>query len=110
RSVRMVLSAGEKLSQDVFDRFRERFGLPLLDGLGSTEALHHVTSNRPDDTVPGSAGRPLNGYDVQALDRDRQPVPDGESGELWLRGPTTFAGYWRRPELTERAYMDRWIR
>jgi len=109
-SVRMVLTAGEKLSVELFELFRERFGLPLLDGLGSTEALHHVTSNRPDDIVPGSAGRALEGYDVQALDRDRQPVPEGETGELWLRGPTTFAGYWRRPELTERASMDGWIR
>jgi benzoate-CoA ligase family protein len=109
-SVRMALSAGEGLPVELFELFRSRFGLSLLDGLGSTEALHHVTSNRPDDIVPGSAGRPLDGYEVRALNRDRQPVPEGQSGELWLRGPTTFAGYWRRPELTEMARMDAWIR
>ncbi|MGH2635975.1 MAG: benzoate-CoA ligase family protein, partial [Actinomycetota bacterium] len=109
-SLRAVVSAGEALDADLFERFRDRFGLPLLDGLGSTEALHHVTSNRPDDIVPGSAGPPLDGYEVQALDRDGQPIPDGESGELWVRGPTTFAGYWRRPELTERAYRGPWMR
>jgi benzoate-CoA ligase len=109
-SVRAVVSAGEALDAELFDRFRERFGLPLLDGLGSTEALHHVTSNRPDDVVPGSAGRALDGYEIQALDRDGEPVAEGERGELWVKGPTTFAGYWRRPELTERAYRGPWMR
>ena len=109
-SVRIVLSAGEALSGDLFELFRDRFGLPLIDGLGSTEALHHVTSNRPDDVVAGSAGRALDGYEIQALDRYGQPTKAGSSGELWVRGPTTFAGYWRRPELTERAYSGEWMR
>ena len=110
RSIRAVVSAGEALDVDVFERFRATFGLPLLDGLGTTEALHHVTSNRPDDVVPGSAGRALDGYEVQARDRDGQPVPEGETGELWLRGPTTFVGYWRRPDLTERICEGPWVR
>jgi len=109
-SIRMVLSAGEALSGELADRFRERFGRPLLDGLGSTEAMHHFSCNRPDDIVGGSAGRPLDGYHVQVLDREGDPTPDGESGELWVKGPTTFAGYWRRPELTARAYKDGWMR
>jgi acyl-coenzyme A synthetase/AMP-(fatty) acid ligase len=109
--VRRVVSAGEALSIDLFEAFRDRFGIPLLDGLGSTEAMHHVTSNRMDDLVPGSAGPPLEGFEIKALDRDQEPVPDGTSGELWVRGPTTFAGYWRRPELTARAYTDDgWMR
>jgi acyl-coenzyme A synthetase/AMP-(fatty) acid ligase len=109
-SIRMVVSAGEALSEDLFHRFRDRFGLSLLDGLGSTEALHHVTSNRPDDVVPGSAGRPLDGYEARVLDGDERPVAAGASGELWVRGPTTFAGYWRRPELTAQAYRGPWMR
>jgi benzoate-CoA ligase len=109
-SVRMVLSAGEALSGELADRFRERFGRSLLDGLGSTEAMHHFSCNRPDDIVPGSAGRPLDGYEVQVLDREGEPTPAGESGELWIKGPTTFAGYWRRPELTARAYKGEWMR
>jgi benzoate-CoA ligase len=110
RTVRAAVSAGEALDVELFERFRDAFGLPLLDGLGSTEALHHVTSNRPDDVVPGSAGRALDGYEVRVLDRDGQPLPEGDHGELWVRGPTTFAGYWRRPELTERAYQGEWMR
>jgi benzoate-CoA ligase family protein len=109
-TVRRVVSAGEALSADLFEAFRERFGRPLLDGLGSTEAMHHVTSNRVDDLVAGSAGPPLEGFEVKALDRDQEPVAEGASGELWVRGPTTFAGYWRRPELTARAFADGWMR
>jgi benzoate-CoA ligase family protein len=109
-SVRAVVSAGEALSADVLDRFSSAFGRPLVDGLGSTEALHHITSNRLDDIVAGSAGRPLNGYAVQARDREGRVLPDGETGELWVRGPTTFAAYWRRPELTDRAYDGDWMR
>lgn len=109
-TVRRVVSAGEALSIDLFETFRERFGRPLLDGLGSTEAMHHVTSNSVDDLVAGSAGPPLEGFEVKALDRDQEPVAEGTSGELWVRGPTTFAGYWRRPELTARAFADGWMR
>jgi benzoate-CoA ligase len=109
-SVRMVLSAGEAMTQKLFDTFEARFGLPLLDGLGSTEALHHFSCNNPDDVVPGSAGRALEGYEVKVLDRDQEPVEEGTSGELWVKGPTLFAGYWRRPELTQRAFMGEWMR
>ena len=109
-ALRLGVSAGETLDVALFNRFERLFGLPLLDGLGSTEALHHVTSNRPGDIVPGSAGRALDGFAIRVLDRDQQPVPEGGRGELWLRGPTTFAGYWRRPELSERAYLDGWMR
>ncbi len=109
-TIRRVITAGEALPIDLFERFNERFGIPLLDGLGSTEAMHHVTSNRHDDIVPGSAGRPVEGFEITTLDRDQEPVTEGTSGELWVRGPTTFAGYWRRPELTARAYFDGWMR
>jgi benzoate-CoA ligase family protein len=109
-TVRAVLSAGEALSTQLFDRFQDQFGRPLLDGLGATEALHHFTANRPDDICVGSAGRALDGYDVQVRDRDEEPVPEGTSGELWVQGPTTFAGYWRRPDLTARAFRGPWMR
>jgi benzoate-CoA ligase family protein len=109
-SVRACVTAGETLPMEVLERWTSSFGVPLLDGLGSTEALHHVTSNRIDDIVPQSVGRPLDGYEAQVLDREQQPVPEGEGGELWIRGPTLFVGYWRRPELTERAFMGGWMR
>jgi benzoate-CoA ligase family protein len=109
-TVRVAISAGETLRAALFDGLQRRFGLAVLDGLGATEALHHFTSNRPDDFVPGSAGPPLDGYQVRVLDRSGRRTPDGEAGELWVKGPTTFAGYWRRPGLTERAYRGPWMR
>jgi benzoate-CoA ligase len=109
-SVRAVVSAGEALGADLFDRFRARFDRTLLDGLGATEALHHITSNRPDRAVAGCAGAPLEGYEVQVRDRDGAPVEEGTSGELWVKGPTTLAGYWKRPELTARVLVDSWFR
>jgi benzoate-CoA ligase family protein len=109
-SVRMAISAGEALPVDLFERFRSRFGLSLLDGLGSTEAFHHVTSNRPDDIMPGSVGRPLEGWTAKVLDENQEPIGEGVPGELWISGPTTFVGYWGRPDLTARAYRGRWMR
>lgn len=109
-SVRAVISAGEGLPTALLERFTKRFGLPLLDGLGATEALHHFTSNTPDDVVPGSAGRALAGYEVAVRDPDGADLAEGNSGELWMRGPTTFSGYWQRPEITDRTIRDGWIR
>ena len=109
-STRCVLTAGEALPVPLLESFRDRFGIPPLDGLGATEAMHHFTCNHPDDVTPGSVGRALEGYEVRALDRDQEPVPEGERGELWVRGPTVFAGYWRRPELTQRAFDGEWMR
>ncbi len=109
--LRSVVTAGETLPADLLEAFRARFGLPLLDGIGSSEALHHVTSNTAEDVTPGSCGPPLEGWEVQARDRDGAPVADGEQGELWWRGPTTFAGYWKHPELTARVLLeDGWMR
>ena len=109
-STRFVMSAGEALPVELFDGFRERFGLPLIDGLGATEALHFITSNTPDDVVPGSAGRPIDGFEVRVLDRDQQELPESQPGELWIKGPSTFAGYWRQEQSTARAYRGEWMR
>jgi benzoate-CoA ligase len=109
-SVRAVVSAGEALPAALLERFRKRFGVSLLDGLGATEALHHFTSNRLDDVVPGSAGRPLDGYEVQVRDTEGATLGEGVSGELWVRGPTTFLGYWQRPDVTARTIQEGWMR
>jgi benzoate-CoA ligase len=109
-SVRALVSAGERLRPELFHRANAVFGRPLLDGLGATEALHHFTSNRLDDAVPGTAGRPLDGYAVRVRDRHGDDVADGDPGECWVRGPTTFAGYWGLPELSARAFDGEWMR
>jgi len=107
--MRAAISGGEVLRPDVFERFRARFGVPLLDSLGSTEAMYHVASNRLDDMVARSVGRPLDGFEAKILDSDGNAVID-QRGELWLRGPHMFVGYWNRPELTARTLVDGWVR
>jgi benzoate-CoA ligase len=109
--LRAVVTAGEALPVDLLEAFRARFGLPLLDGIGSSEALHHVTSNTPEDVTPGSCGPALNGWEVQARDPDGRVLPEGARGELWWRGPTTFVGYWKHSELTARVLDgEGWMR
>lgn len=109
-TVRMVLSAGEVLPAALFEAWKARFGAPLLDGFGCTEALYHVLCNRLDDAAPGSAGRLLTGYELEVRDAAGKRLPAGKSGELWLRGPTVFQGYWNRPDLNKRMLVDGWLR
>ncbi len=108
-SVRMAFSAGSRLPETFFEAFRARFGLPLLDGFGCTESMR-VTVNRPDDAIAGSAGRPLDGYAIQIRDAAGAELVEGQSGELWVTGPTLFAGYWRRDELTDKKRDGAWLR
>ncbi|HJQ84331.1 MAG TPA: AMP-binding protein, partial [Candidatus Binatia bacterium] len=107
-AVRMAVSAGESLPPALFDDWRTRFGLEILDGLGSTELLHVYLSNRPGDVVRGTVGRPVPGYDVRVVGDDGMPVADGEVGTLHVRGATLAERYWRRLEATRRAFAGEW--
>ncbi|HET9140063.1 benzoate-CoA ligase family protein [Actinophytocola sp.] len=110
-SVRQGVSAGEPLPAVVCSRFAERFGVELLDGLGSTEALHIFLSNRPGQVRPGSSGTPVPGYDVEIRDENGAAVQDtGKPGELYLRGPSIATGYWCRTETTQRMFLGEWLR
>jgi acyl-coenzyme A synthetase/AMP-(fatty) acid ligase len=101
-SVRFVVSAGEPLAPAVYDGYRDRFGLEVLDGIGSTEMLTHFITNRPGQSCRGSCGTPVAGCDVRLVDDEGRPVPDGQIGNLRVNGPTAFLGYWNRPEATAR--------
>ncbi len=109
-SLRLAISAGEALPPAVFDRFKSRFGLEILDGIGSTEALHMFIANRPGAVRPGSSGHLVAGYDARILDGDGQPVPSGEIGNLWIRGDSVCAGYWNRHDLTRDTIEGGWLR
>jgi benzoate-CoA ligase len=109
-SVRLAISAGEALPPAVFDRFKARFGLEILDGIGSTEALHMFIANRPGAVRPGSSGQLVTGYEARVLDGDGQSVPEGEIGNLWIRGESVCAGYWNRHELTRTTIEGGWLR
>src|SRR5207302_2871647 len=84
-SVRWGVSAGEALPPAVFERFQRRFGVTILDGIGSTEILHIFVSNQPDGIRPGSSGRPVAGYETRILDEEAQPVGVGEIGNLFVK-------------------------
>ncbi|HEY3043122.1 MAG TPA: AMP-binding protein, partial [Vicinamibacterales bacterium] len=81
-----------------------------IDGIGSTEALHMFISNRSDAIRPGSSGRLVDGYDGRLLDEERQPVPPGEIGNLWINGDSVCACYWNQHEKTKDTIEGSWIR
>jgi len=109
-SVRCAVSAGEALPPALFHRFRERFGVEILDGIGSTEVLHIFISNQPGRARPGSSGLLVPGYEARLVDENGQRVPQGELGDLIVRGDSTCAFYWNRHEQTKDTIAGHWIR
>src|SRR5260370_34030538 len=105
----MCVSAGETLPAEIFVRWKAKFGLEILDGIGSTEMLHMFISSRPGKCKPGSCGFPVPGYEVKIVDDHGELVPGGEIGNLWVRGASAFAEYWRIPELTLRTKRGDWV-
>jgi benzoate-CoA ligase len=108
-SARACVSAGEPLPAAIYDGWRERFGVEILDGLGATETVFMVLSNRPGASRRGSTGWPVPGTEARLLDPDGHAVADGERGLLWVRTDSAAAGYWRRPEPTRRVFVDGWF-
>jgi benzoate-CoA ligase len=109
-SLRLCVSAGEPLPAELFHRWRERFSVEILDGIGTTEALHVFLSNRPGQVRPGSSGIPVPGYDIRLVDESGQDVRQGEIGDLLVRGGSITTGYWHRLETTRRALLGEWLR
>jgi benzoate-CoA ligase family protein len=109
-SIRRAVSAGESLPASVWMRFRDRFGLEILDGIGSTEVLHIFISNRAGSVRPGSSGVPVPGYEAKLVDEQGAPVARGEIGSLLIGGDSTCALYWNRHELTKNTIQGHWIR
>jgi benzoate-CoA ligase len=109
-SIRLAVSAGEALPASLYERFKARFGVDIIDGIGSTESLHMFISNRADAIRPGSSGRLVDGYEAKLLDEEGHPVPPGEIGNLWIRGDSVCAGYWNQHEKTKNTIEGHWIR
>jgi benzoate-CoA ligase len=107
-SVRVCLSAAEPLPADLWRRWRERFGVEILDGIGTTEALHVFMSNRRGHVRPGSSGTPVPGYEVRLVDEDGAEVGPNVIGNLAIKGGSLFAGYWNRRDVTQRALRGEW--
>jgi benzoate-CoA ligase len=108
-SVRLAVSAGERLPPEILEKFKARFGLEILDAIGSTEMLHMFLSPQPGRGRPGSCGFPVPGYDAKIVDDEGAPVMQGELGNLWVKGPSAFSEYWNIPELTARTKIGDWV-
>jgi benzoate-CoA ligase family protein len=110
-SVRLTATAGEALPADLHRRFGELTGRPVLDGIGTTEALHIFLSNRTGHERPGTSGTPVPGYDVELRDDAGDEVLEPDTpGYLHVRGGSIATGYWRRPEATTGAFQHGWLR
>jgi len=109
-SVRHGISAGESLPAPLFERFKRRFGVEILDAMGSTEALHMVISNCPGEARPGSSGKVIPGYEARLVDEEGHDVTRGEIGSLLIKGDSICAGYWNRHEKTKATFEGAWLR
>jgi benzoate-CoA ligase family protein len=109
-SIRHAVSAGEPLPPALFQRFKDRFGIEILDALGSTEMLQMVISNHPGEVRPGSSGKILPGYEARIVDENDHDVPPGEIGALLIKCDATCAGYWNQHEKTKNAFLGPWFR
>jgi 4-hydroxybenzoate-CoA ligase len=106
--LRLCVSAGEALPAHIGERWRDIAGVDVLDGIGSTEMLQTFLSNRPGDIRYGSTGKPVPGYDVRIVDEHGRDVPEGEIGELVVRGPSAGEGYWNQRAKSRRTFVGEW--
>ncbi len=108
-SVRHAVSAGEALPATLFERFKQRFGVEILDSLGSTETLQMVIANRPGEVRPGSSGKVIPGFEARIVDEQNNPVAAGEIGNLLIKADSTCSGYWNQHEKTKQMFAGPWF-
>ena len=109
-SLRLYISAGEALPAQLGEEWEKTFGVPVLDGIGSTEMLHMWMSNHEGEVVYGSSGKLLEGYEARLLDSEGKPAPEGTEGNLWVKGASAAIAYWQRPETTAATFVGGWVR
>jgi len=108
--MRLFVSGSAPLPAQILEEFRARFGHTILERYGMSETFMNISNPYMGERRPGSVGLPLPGVSARLLNNEGQPVADGETGELFLKGSNIFAGYWRRPEATEAAFLDGYFR
>ena len=108
-SLRICVSSGEALPTDIYVRWKKRYGIDILDGIGSTEMGHVFLSNRPGKLKPGSTGMPVPGYELRLLDDEGNEVPQGETGTLMVKGQSAAQMYWRKREKSRQTMVGEWI-
>jgi len=107
--VRLCVSAGEALPADIFHRWKARFNVDILDGIGSTELVHIYISNRLENIRPGTTGQIVPGYEAKIVDDDFNEVPRGEIGTVLIKGDSTAAYYWNKHEKTKKSMLGEWF-
>ena len=111
KSLRACTSAGEALPEGVGRRWKERLGVDILDGIGSTEMLHIFLSNRAGDVQYGTSGTPVPGYRVRLVDEGGDEIIAAEEpGELQISGPSSAVHYWNQPEKSRATFLEGWTR
>ncbi len=109
-ALRLCTSAGEPLPEEIGKNWTARFGVEIVDGIGSTEMLHIFVSNRPGAVKYGTTGVPVPGYRARIIGEDGRDVAPGELGELEVSGPTSAAYYWNNREKTRSTFAGEWTR
>jgi 4-hydroxybenzoate-CoA ligase len=108
--LRICFSAGEPLPAHIGMAWRERFGIDIVNGVGSTEMGHLFLTNLPDAVEYGTSGVPVHGYDLRLVGEEGQDVADDEIGELLVNGESAAAGYWNQREKSRRTFVGEWTR
>ena len=108
--LRLCSSAGEALPADLGERFTKHFGVEIIDGIGSTEMLHIFLSNRPGQVRYGSTGWPVPGYSIELRGEDGRPVPEGETGDLYIQGPSAALMYWGNRVKSMETFQGAWVK
>jgi benzoate-CoA ligase len=109
-SVRVCVSSAEPLSGSLLKRWKERTGVDILDGIGSTESCHIFISNRVHDIRPDCSGSVVEGYQVRIVNEAGQDAPPGQPGMLLVKGDSICASYWRRHQLTKETLLGEWLK
>jgi len=110
RSMRLFVSGSAPLPAQVLEDFRKLFGHTILERYGMTETIMNISNPYDGERRPGSVGFPLPGVQARIVNAEGSEVPDGETGELYLKGPNVFPGYWRRDDATRAAFVDGWFK
>jgi 4-hydroxybenzoate-CoA ligase len=110
KRLRVCTSAGEALPELVGQSWKDRFGVDILDGVGSTELLHIFLSNAPGDIKYGTSGKPVPGYQVRLVNESGADVPDGEVGEMIVNAPSAGEGYWNQRSKSRQTFEGGWTR
>ncbi len=109
-SLRLSISAGEALPADIGSNWQARIGVPILDGVGSTEMLHIFLSNAESDVEYGTSGVAVPGYDLRLVDEKGAEVDAGVVGELLVRGASSADGYWNQRDKSRATFEGAWTR